>query len=149
MDMSWNNNKELSLVISCIKNPLWNEDLENFDNKCLIRELLQKCSGGKIINMLKKILSNEEKTALVKAELDSFFQNQAQSFENHMNIKSDVKTEPIEIKTEPMEQIKKGESEILEFRSFKKDSPLKLNTEGKVFRKLRKIRKKSFVIKKS
>merc|ERR1719361_1064822 len=101
---SWNGNKELSLMISCIKNALWIEDQEDFGNKCLIRELLQKCSGGNIVKMLKKILSGEEKTALVRNELDSFFQTQAQSFENHMKIKSEMIPSQLEIKTKYVEE---------------------------------------------
>ena len=105
-DMFWNNNKELSLVISCIKSPLWNEGQGNFGNKCLIREILQKISGNKIIEMLKEILSAEEKTALVKTELESFFKKQALSFEHHMKIKSEIKTleNEVNIKTEPIDQ---------------------------------------------
>ena len=64
IDMSWDGNKELSLVISSIKTPLWDEGQHNFENKCLIREFLQKCSGGKIVEMLKKILCGKEKYAL-------------------------------------------------------------------------------------
>ena len=59
IDMSWDMNKELSVVISCIKNVLWIKDQQDFGNKCLIRELLQKCSGGQIIEMLKHILSGD------------------------------------------------------------------------------------------
>ena len=42
IDMLWDVNKELTLVISCIKNVLWIKDQQDFGNKCLIRELLQK-----------------------------------------------------------------------------------------------------------
>ena len=107
IDMLWDVNKELTLVISCIKKALWSKNQQNFGNKCLIRELLQKCSGGQIIEMLKNILSGEEKTALVKNELNSFFQNQAQSFENHMKIKSEVIVPKIEIKTEYLDESEK------------------------------------------
>ena len=104
---SWNGNKELSLMISCIKNSLWIENQEDFGNKYLIRELLQKCSGGNIVKMLKKILSGEEKTALVKNELDSFFQTQAQSFENHMKVKSEMLPSQSEIKTKYVDESEK------------------------------------------
>ena len=80
IDMSWNSDKELAILISCIKSPIWIEGQEDFNIKCHIREFLQKCSGGKIVTMLKSVLSTEEKTALVKTELESFFQSQAQSF---------------------------------------------------------------------
>ena len=112
--MFWNNNKELSLMISCIKSPLWNEGLKNFGNKCLLRELLQKCSGNKIIEMLKEILSAEEKAALVKTELELFFKNQAQSFENHMKIKSEIKSlgAEVNIKNEPSDQYEMNHSDI-------------------------------------
>ena len=108
IDMSWDNNKELSIVISSIKSPLWIENQDDFENKCFLRELLQKCSGNKVIEMLKKILSAEEKTALVKTELASFFKNQAQSFENHMKIKSEMKSsiEQFKIKIEFEDQFK-------------------------------------------
>ena len=110
IDMSWDVNKELSVVISCIKNVLWIKDQQDFGNKCLIRELLQKCSGDQIIEMLKHILSGEEKTALVKNELNSFFQTQAQSFENHMKIKSEVILPKVEIKTEYVDESEKIEN---------------------------------------
>ena len=103
IDMSWNSDKELAILISCIKSPIWIEGQEDFNIKCHIREFLQKCSGGKIVTMLKSVLSTEEKTALVKTELESFFQSQAQSFENYMKIKNEpVFSNDIKIKTEPM-----------------------------------------------
>ena len=128
IDMLWNTNKDLSLILSCIKIPLWNENQENFENKCLIREILQKCSGGKIIGMLKKILSNEEKTALVKTQLDSFFQNQTQYFENHMKMKSEIKMELTKIKTEPINQPKEVEQEFVEIRFNREHSTIKQNS---------------------
>ena len=88
----WNINKELSLVVSCIISPIWFEEKSDFENKCLLRELLQKFSGNKIVKMLKEILSAEEKIALVNDELDSFFQNQAKCFVSHMKIKSESKS---------------------------------------------------------
>ena len=103
MDMSWNSDKDLAILISCIKSPIWIEGQEDFYIKCHIREFLQKCSGGKIVKMLKSVLSIEEKT-----ELESFFQSQAQSFENHMKIKNEpefcndikIKTEPVSVKSD-------------------------------------------------
>ena len=89
IDKSWDKNKELALVISSVKSSLWNENQADFGNKCLIRQLLQKCSGGNIVGMLNNILTGEEKTELVKTELDSFFQTQAQCFENYMKIQSE------------------------------------------------------------
>ena len=92
-DISSNPKKVLALVISCIKNPLWNEGVEDFEIKSLIRELLQKCSGKKTVKMLKEILSPKEKTTLLKTELESFFQNKAfQSFENYTMEKNEIKT---------------------------------------------------------
>ena len=103
IDMSWNSDKELAILISCIKSPIWIEGQEDFYIKCHIREFLQKCSGGKIVTMLKSVLSTEEKTALVKTELESFFQSQAQSFENYMKIKNEPDfSNDIKIKTETM-----------------------------------------------
>merc|ERR1711971_1318311 len=53
--------------------------------------------------MLKSVLSTEEKTALVRTELESFFQSQAQSFENHMKMKNEPDfSNDIKVKTEPM-----------------------------------------------
>ena len=102
MDMSWNSDKDLAILISCIKSPIWIEGQEDFYIKCHIREFLQKCSGGKIVTMLKSVLSTEEKSALVKTELESFFQSQSQSFENHMKIKNEPDfCDDIKIKTEP------------------------------------------------
>ena len=67
IDMTWNCEKDLLLVNSLIKTPFWNKASQfDFNNKCHLRELLQKCSGGKIVEMLKWLLSAEEKTALVK-----------------------------------------------------------------------------------
>ena len=104
IDMSWDANKELSLMISCVRNALWNENQQSFENKCLIRELLQKCSGGKIVEMLKNILSGEEKGALVRNELNSFFQTQSQSFENYIGIKNETIPPLKNIKTEPVDE---------------------------------------------
>ena len=72
-----NENDELSNLIINIRNPLWINNAENFRNKCMIRELLQKISGDKIIEMLQNILSAEEKIGLEESEIDSFFRNQA------------------------------------------------------------------------
>ena len=92
-DIASNPKKVLALVISSIKNPLWNEGVEDFEIKSLIRELLQKCSGNKTVKMLKEILSPKEKTTLLKTELESFFQNKAfQSFENYTMEKNEIKT---------------------------------------------------------
>ena len=92
-DIASNPKKVLALVISSIKNPLWNEGVEDFEIKSLIRELLQKCSGKKTVEMLKEILSPKEKTTLLKTELESFFQNKAfQSFENYTMEKNEIKT---------------------------------------------------------
>ena len=104
IDMSWDANKELSLMISCVKNALWNKNQQSFENKCLIRELLQKCSGGKIVEMLKNILSGEEKGALVRNELNSFFLTQGQSFENYISIKSETIPPLKKIKTEHVDE---------------------------------------------
>ena len=92
IDMLWDNTKDLSLALSCIKSPIWYEGHCDFENKCLLRELLQKCSGNKIVEMLKEILFADEKTALVVEELDSFFQNQTKCFVSHMKIKSENKS---------------------------------------------------------
>ena len=43
--------------MSMIKNPIWHEDQDNFYANCLVREFLQRCSGDKVIEMLKTVLS--------------------------------------------------------------------------------------------
>ena len=110
MDMSWNSNKDLAILISCIKSPIWIEGQEDFYINCLIREFLQKCSGGKIVTMLKSVLSTEEKSALVKTELEPFIQSQAQSVENHTKVRNEPDfCNDIKIKTElKPSQNKKG-----------------------------------------
>ena len=104
-DMTWNFEKDLLMVNYLIKTPFWNEASQfDFNIKCHLRELLQKCSGGNIVEMLKWLLSAEEKTALVKIELQSFFQSQTmQSFENHLKIKYEV-----EVKQEPGSEVELG-----------------------------------------
>ena len=104
-DMNWNSDKDLAMMISYIKEPIWNEGKDDFHVKCNLRELLQKCSGGKIVKMLKNILSPEEKSSLVRTELESFFQNQFQSFENHMRIKNEPNTcAQVKVKIEPLSE---------------------------------------------
>ena len=98
MDMSCNSAKDLELTLHCIKSPVWNEGENRFYNKPSVRELLYKCSGGKIIEMLKDTLSAEEKTALVHRELQSYFQ--FKSFENYMKMSNDCKPTNFEIKVE-------------------------------------------------
>ena len=130
IDMTWNSEKDLLLINSLIKTPFWKEASQlDFNNKCHLRELLQKCSGGKIVEMLKWLLSAEEKTALVKNELQSFFQSQAmQSFENHINIKYEV-----EVKQEPGSE-HKHEHESSSFRnlSLKKESEPEIEIKHEV-----------------
>ena len=89
IDMSWNSDKELAILISCIKSPIWIEGQEDFYIKCHIRELLQKCAGGKIVKMLKSVLTIEEKSALVRAELEPFIQSKAQSVKNLTKIRNE------------------------------------------------------------
>ena len=97
--------ESLSQFVSHIKKPIWIRGKEDFYAKCVIREFLQKCSSEKIIEMLKSILSVEERMGLVKTELDSFFQNQTKSFENHMMVKNELNETDDQfqtrIKTEP------------------------------------------------
>ena len=108
MDMYWNSDTDLAILISGIKSPIWIEGQEDCYINCHIREFLQKCSGGKIVKMLKSVLSTEEKSALVKPELELFFQLQAESFENHMKIKNKpdfcsdikIKNEPISVESD-------------------------------------------------
>ena len=140
IDMNWNGDKDLAMMISYIKEPIWNEGKDDLYVKCHLRELLQKCSGGKIVKMLKHILSPEEKSALVETELESFFQNQVQFFKNHMRTKKEPNfSDEVKIKVEPIfeenhvEMIHKTEqsrpclenidSQIPAFESFQKHSP--------------------------
>ena len=104
-DMNWNGDKDLAMMISYIKEPIWNEGQDDFYVKCHLRELLQKCSGGKMVEMMKNILSPEERSALVKTDLESFFQNQVQSFENHMRTKTEPNSsDKVEVKIEPISE---------------------------------------------
>ena len=133
IDMYWNGDKDLAMMISYVKEPIWNEGKDDLYVKCHLRELLQKCSGGKIIKMLKNILSPEEKSALVETELESFFRNQAEFFKNHMKTKNEPdSSDQVKIKVEHIseENQKKTEqkrpctentaSEISTFTSFQK-----------------------------
>ena len=133
IDMNWNGDKDLAMMISYIKEPIWNEGKDDLYVKCHLRELLQKCSGGKIIKMLKNILSPEEKSALVETELESFFRNQAEFFKNYMKTKNEPDfSDQVKIKVEHIseENQKKTEqkrqctentaSEISTFTSFQK-----------------------------
>jgi hypothetical protein len=95
----------LEKLVSNIKEPIWfSREKVDFNAKCLIREFLQKCSSDKIVEMLKNILSVEERMGLVKTEMESFFQNQTKSFENHMKVKNYLNSDDqvqTRIKTEP------------------------------------------------
>ena len=57
-----------------------------------IREMLLKCSGGNIVEMLKRVLMADEKTALVRNELENFFQFKIEAFEKHMKTSSSRKS---------------------------------------------------------
>ena len=100
MDLSGNSNKDFwATLTSCIVSPIWIEE-EDFDVKCHIREFLQKCSGGKIVKMLKSVLTIEEKSALVRAELEPFIQSKAQSVKNLTKIRNEPDfSNDIKIKT--------------------------------------------------
>ena len=93
IDMTWGANKDLLLAISFIRIAPWIEGEEDFHIKCLLRELLQKCSGGKIIEMLKSILSPEERNALIKTEFEI---KTEENFEKHyIEIKSENSNLPL------------------------------------------------------
>ena len=95
----------LEKLVSNIKEPIWfSREKVDFNAKCLIREFLQKCSSDKIVEMLKNILSVEERMGLVKTEMESFFQNQTKYFENHMKVQNYLNSDDqvqTRIKTEP------------------------------------------------
>ena len=103
--------ESLSQFVSHIKKPIWIRGKEDFYAKCVIREFLQKCSRDKIVEMLKSILSVEERMGLVKTEMESFFQNQTKAFENHMMVKNELNSTDDQvqrrIKTEPKDFIEK------------------------------------------
>ena len=119
-DLSENGKNDLLKQISCIKNPIWNEEQDNFYANCLVREFLQKCSGDKVIEMLKTVLSVNERMSLVRNEYESFFQNQAEAFENHVMIKNELiaSSNDCTIKTEPQ-----SEDEIRTNSLMKTDLP--------------------------
>ena len=99
IDMTWNGNKDLSVAISFIKSPPWIEGEENFNTKYLLRELLQKCSGGKVIEMLKSILSFEERCALIKTEF--VIKTETQLEEDYRDFNSEMNPSLGTIKVEP------------------------------------------------
>ena len=98
IDMTWDGNKDLSVAISFIKSPLWIEGEENFYTNCLLRELLQKCSGGKVIEMLKSILSSEERCALIKSEF--VIKTETQLEENNTEFTSQMYLSQEDVKLE-------------------------------------------------
>ena len=71
----WNNS---------IQRNIWDPSQDNTEANGFIRKFLQRCSGDKLVEMLKGVLSENEKLELVQPDLESSFQNQSQSFENHM-----------------------------------------------------------------
>ena len=104
----------LSEFVSQIKNPIWFREKEDFYAKCLIREFLQKCSRDKIVEMLKSILSVEERMGLVKTEMESFFQNQTKSFENHMMVKNELNDTDDQVQTRIKTEPKDIEAELIQ-----------------------------------
>ena len=109
--------------ISCIKNPIWHEEQDNFYANCLVCEFLQKCSGDKVVEMLKTVLSVKERMSLEQNEYESFFQNQAEAFENHVMIKNKlIASNDCKIKTEPQ-----SEDEIRTNSLMKTDLPNSFN----------------------
>ena len=106
-----------------IKNPIWHEEQDNFYANCLVREFLQRCSGDKVIEMLKTVLSVKERMSLVRNEYEFFFQNQAEAFENHVMVKNELITSnDCKIKTESQ-----SEDEIRTNSLMKTDLPNSFN----------------------
>ena len=67
-EFTWTAEKEAQVLIASLrKMPSWNAK-ENANGKELIRELLDKFSGGSVVPMLKNILSDKEKSELIKEE---------------------------------------------------------------------------------
>jgi len=57
---------DFSVIVSSMKHmPPWNEDQNNDQLKNTIQSLLEKCSGGRTVEMLKSVLSIEERRALI------------------------------------------------------------------------------------
>ena len=122
-DLSENGKNDLLKQISCIKNPIWYEEHDNFYADCLVRICLEKCSGDKVIEMLKTVLSAKERMSLVQNEYESFFQNQAKAFENHVMIKNElIASNDCKKETEPL-----SEDETHSLRKFETDLPNSFN----------------------
>ena len=85
------NEKNHSFDPSWIKSPLWKMKDENLQDIGIIRDVLNRCSRGRIVEMLKQVLFAEEKTALVKSDLETFFQFKIQAFEKHVKMNNPVK----------------------------------------------------------
>ena len=123
-DLSEKGKNDLLKQISCIKNPIWHEEQDNFYANCLVREFLEKCSGDKVVEMLKTVLSVKERMSLMQNEYESFFQNQAEAFENHVMIKNElIGSNDCKIKTEPL-----YEDEIRTGSLMKSDVPNSFNS---------------------
>ena len=75
---------EFSVLVSSMKHmPPWNMDQNNEHLKNTIRSLLEKCSGGRSVEMLKDVLSTQERRALLIT--NDQFSNQNENETNNLN----------------------------------------------------------------
>ena len=65
----WDSNKELMFIASTIRAmPKWNRKKNDKRIRSLIREILDKSSGGNIAGMLSSVLTDHERQELVRNE---------------------------------------------------------------------------------
>ena len=65
----WDSNKELMFIASTIRAmPKWNQENNDKKIRSLIREILDKSSGGNIAGMLSSVLTDHERQELVRNE---------------------------------------------------------------------------------
>ena len=84
---------DFSVFVSSMKHmPPWTEDQNNEHFKNTIRSLLEKCSGGRTMEMLKDVLSTDERVVLLI--IDDQFSNQNENDNiNQNNVLTDSKSE--------------------------------------------------------
>ena len=84
---------DFSVFVSSMKHmPPWNEDQNNEHLNNTIRILLEKCSGGRTMEMLKDVLSTDERVVLLI--IDDQFSNQNENDNiNQNNVLTDSKSE--------------------------------------------------------
>ena len=84
---------DFSVFVSSMKHmPPWNEDQNNEHLNNTIRILLEKCSGGRTMEMLKDVLSTEERRALLITN-DQFSNQNENETTNRIKVRQDLKSE--------------------------------------------------------